>query len=242
MRDDTTVLLAGIMHNLNNYIQTIIGNAALGMNSSTGCDTKNHFKVILATADRCGETIKQIMAIMLSGKRDAVPVDARAVVSEVIDIFEPVAENIIRISYSCEDVPGVYGNESDISQILLNLLFNARDSINDNGEIAIGVYHANLDFIINKGRDNSMDYVCISVRDNGPGIPENIRENLFTEVRSTKKEKAHSGIGLVVSQLLAERYGGWIECAHTDHTGTEFVVYLQVCYDGIVNKELEVSA
>jgi C4-dicarboxylate-specific signal transduction histidine kinase len=72
--------------------------------------------------------------------------------------------------------------------------------------------------------------------DNGPGIPTSIHKKLFNEVRTTKKKAAHNGIGLVVSRFLAGRNGGWIECTHTDNTGTEFVVYLQVCIDRILKK------
>lgn len=242
MRDDTTVLLAGIMHNVNNYLQTIIGNATLGMKSFPEYGMNHHFRVILTAADKCSETIKQMMALMISGKRDAGPVDVRAVVSEVIDIFEPVAENIIRISCSSEDVPRVFGNESDLSQILLNLLFNARDAIDENGEIVFSIYNANRTMQFLDDANKPGDYVCISVKDNGPGIPKSIQNKLFTEVGSTKQDMAHQGVGLVVSQFLAERHGGWIECAHTDDTGTEFILYFQTYSDvSIDNKEFAVS-
>lgn len=229
MRDYKAILMVGVMHNLNNYLQTIIGNATLGINSYNGCDTKNHLRVILATADRCSKTIQKMMDLFLTGESESSVVDVVSVLSETIDIFNPIAGDATRISYSYEDVPCVYGNESDISHILLNLLFNAREAIQNNGEIWVRVYRDNHDMQSPKDENDTMDYVCISVKDNGPGIPENIQEILFNEVTSTKKEGTHKGIGLIVSKFLAECHDGWIECARTDHTGTEFVVYFQVC-------------
>ena len=238
MRDDATVLLAGVLHNLNNYLQVIIGNASLGMNSSLECGTKNNFKVILSAANRCGETVQQIMEIILSKKRDTRPVDVCTVISEAIEFFKPITDNNIRISYTCEDIPRVYGNESDISQILHNLLSNTRDAIQNKGEIVIGIYRSNDDGRLHNSAEDPADYICISVRDNGPGIPESIREKLFTEVISTKKDMAHAGIGLVVSQFLAQRHGGWIECAHSDKRGTEFIVYFPACNDAMLEKTM----
>jgi signal transduction histidine kinase len=226
MKKDAMVLLAGILHNVNNYLQTIVGNASLGINFSPERETNNHFKIILKTADRCGETIKQMMAIMMSEKRNRHAVDIRTIVSEMIEMFTPIADNIVRISYSCEDVPSVYGDESDISQILMNLLFNARDAIESNGEINIWIYCSNRNNKFCDNTQNAEEYVCISVKDNGPGIPEIIQEKIFTDIRTTKKGDTHKGIGLVVSQFLAERNSGWIECVHTSSSGTEFVIYL----------------
>src|SRR5512143_3760043 len=105
MREDSTVLLAGILHNVNNYLQTIVGNAILGMNSSRIYNSKNHFKAILSTADRCSETIKQMMTMIKSGKKESCAVDIRTVISDIIEMFEPISESITGISYSSEDVP-----------------------------------------------------------------------------------------------------------------------------------------
>lgn len=230
---DEFILMAGILHNVNNYLQTIIGSATLGMYPSLGGDMKEHYKLILTTADRCSKTIRQMMTMVTSAKRESHEVDIRSVVSEVIDMFKPVAGNVVHISCSCEDVPSVYGDESDISQIILNLLINARDAIHENGEISISIYRAVGSAWMRNNIDEPGDYVGISVRDNGPGIPESIQKKLFTEVGTTKTETSHCGIGLVVSRFFAERHGGRIECAHTDNRGTEFVIYFQACSDAV---------
>lgn len=197
MSENLTLPLAGILHNLNNYLQAIIGNATLGMNSPLGCVTKNRFRTIQYAAERCSEAIKRLMAMVMSAHRESSPIEISAVVSETIEVFKPVAANIQHIVYSCGDVPNVYGNESDISQILLNLMYNSRDAIQNNGELVVSVYRGERVENLRNGMDNPEDFVCISIRDNGPGIPESVQKKLFTEVKSPKRN--HQITGSVLS-------------------------------------------
>ncbi len=105
---------------------------------------------------------------------------------------------------------------SALERILLNLLRNAREASGDAGEVAVGVRDV---------RRRGRGYVGISVRDTGPGLPEDVpTDRLFEPFYTTKK--TGTGLGLAVSKALAEASGGWIEARNHPDGGAEITVYL----------------
>jgi signal transduction histidine kinase len=123
----------------------------------------------------------------------------------------------IRIGTS-PDLPPVLGNRTQIQQVILNLIRNGTDSINasgrGDGSIRIGAAF-----------DAKSGTVKVSVRDNGPGVPEESRAMLFMPLNSTKAGGLGLGLSLCRSILLA--HGGDIWLASTGPTGAVFMFTLK---------------
>ncbi|RMH15773.1 MAG: sensor histidine kinase, partial [Gammaproteobacteria bacterium] len=108
-------------------------------------------------------------------------------------------------------------DRDSVKQILVNLLKNAAEAV----EKETGVIEVSS-FVTTNGE--GQQELAIEVRDNGPGIPEEVRPHLFQQVESTKRGE-HSGVGLSVVNSLVTRLGGRITCRTAD-TGTVFTVLL----------------
>jgi signal transduction histidine kinase len=106
----------------------------------------------------------------------------------------------------------------ELRQVFTNLLINAIDALPRGGRIRVNAadaYHRNS--------------VCVSIADNGPGIPENVRGKIFQPFFTTKISKG-TGLGLWISQGILRKYGGCIRMrtstAPQPTTGTVFRVCL----------------
>jgi signal transduction histidine kinase len=97
----------------------------------------------------------------------------------------------------------------------MNILSNAVDAIDDKGTIT-------LKTSISKG------IIQISIKDTGPGIPENIREKIFDPFYTTKGVGKGTGLGLSISQSIIEKHKGNISVKSETGKGTEFIISIPV--------------
>jgi len=127
------------------------------------------------------------------------------------------------------DLPEIQSNENTLKQILTNLVKNAAEACEENGEIQIKTAG---NIYMNGNR-----YIQISVKDNGPGIPADILDNLYSPGNSSKGGE-HTGSGLAIVSGLVDELGGQISCQtynssssannSQQQTGTEFSVLIPV--------------
>jgi signal transduction histidine kinase len=107
-------------------------------------------------------------------------------------------------------------DKDKLKQILINLLKNASEAMPDGGEITLSTQEL---LVSDEGK-----YLEIRVQDNGPGLPEQIRRDLFRPVKSTKAA-GHSGLGLSITAQLTKELKGRIHC-RSNFRGTEFIIAL----------------
>ncbi len=109
-------------------------------------------------------------------------------------------------------IPTILSEADNLKQILINIIKNAVEALPEGGTIVITTRD-------NYYQDNRK-YIEVSIRDNGPGIPERILTNLFQPVESTKT--GHSGLGLTIVKTLVDELHGHISCYSAPQAGTEF--------------------
>ncbi|WP_300455035.1 GAF domain-containing protein [Accumulibacter sp.] len=115
------------------------------------------------------------------------------------------------------DLPRIPVNPADLQDILLNLIANARDAMEDGGELSL---RASM----------RSDWVVVEVSDTGRGIPEKDREAIFEPLFTTKPTEKGMGMGLALSRRLAERIGGSLKLASPSgqRSGESFVLSLPI--------------
>ena len=122
--------------------------------------------------------------------------------------------NNIAISYQEEEVISIFGNQNEFSQVLLNLIINARDAL---------IHHKAITPNITITADIEAKYNILKVSDNAGGIPPDLLEQIFEPYFSTKGDKG-TGIGLyMVRTIIQEKFGGTVT-AHNDEAGAVFVI------------------
>ncbi len=114
------------------------------------------------------------------------------------------------------DLPLISGNANQIQQVLINLMINAQQAMQGSGEVSITTSNGN----------SGMVNIC--VKDDGPGIPEDIQAKIFEPFFTTKEVGKGTGLGLSVSYGIIKEHKGDIRVKSAPGDGTEFRISLPV--------------
>lgn len=124
-----------------------------------------------------------------------------------------------------ETLPRVAGDSDRLQQVLINLLLNAIQAMPDGGTLSVETA------VVRRARPGledgaQQDFVVVSVRDTGCGIPESIREKIFDPFYTTKESDGGTGLGLAVCSGIVKEHDGWIDVDDAPGGGTVFRVYV----------------
>ncbi len=223
-------LTAGIAHDFNNMLTGIIGFSELAKAQASG-QVKERIDKVLEISDRAANLVRQILLVGRKILPEQRPVDINKLIEDSISMFRRILGENIKIKvFPQTNLPIVEADPSQITQVLMNLVVNARDSMPDGGTITIkteGLY-IDEDYCRNYSWAKSGNYVTISVMDAGEGIPDKIRDRIFEPFFTTKEVGKGTGLGLAVTYSIIKNHGGWINFYSEVGKGTEFRVYLPV--------------
>mgnify|MGYP003638949364 CR=1 FL=1 len=228
-------LAGGIAHDFNNLLTGIIGNLALvhfemPRNSPILEDLESAEKA----AQRAAELVKQLLGYSRQSFLNLDVCNPNFLIEEVTTFLGRSFDPGIKIDTDlCDRIWDVEVDGTQINQVLMNLCVNARDAMEEHGnkgELVLSTQ--NLDLRSKDLRTYSHEaatpgkYVCISVRDNGNGIPDHIVEHIFDPFFTTKGQGKGTGLGLATSLGIVEQHGGWMTCETKIGEGTTFLVHL----------------
>lgn len=209
-------LTAGIAHNFNNILSAILPSLHLVAPHVRPEGAKLVRNAQLA-AERATDLVSELMVV--AGRKTGQArkaLDLTEVVERVVRICRTTFGGWVQLTFDCEyEVPPLLGNESQIEQVLLNLLLNARDAFEE-GSTSCPRIDLELDI-----EDNQL---ILRVMDNGPGMDAGTLQHVFEPFFTTKG--AGTGLGLATAYAIIGEHGGTIECASKPGRGTEFVLAL----------------
>ena len=160
--------------------------------------------------NRVSTIISALKKMARRQSHDVVEFDAAAAVREAVLIFERAKVGSCTVDCTVDALPNVRGSPGGLSQVLLNLLDNALDSMGGTGKIEVTAR-------------TSAGGVEIRVRDFGSGISEEARAHLFEAYYTTKESGKGSGLGLYLSKQILDSGGAKLEFTTGDE-GTTFVI------------------
>jgi two-component system cell cycle sensor histidine kinase/response regulator CckA len=221
------VLAGGLAHDFNNLLVAILGNADLGLRDTRpGVPGHAALDNIRQAALRAAELTDQLLAYAGRGGVAPTRVAPRPLIDELLRISAPAMPDNIEVHVDIPDDLTMRGDASQIRQILLNLIANARDALGEpGGRIAISgsiVHHAGapgLDDVITPAAG---DYVMLQIADNGPGIDRETRRRIF-EPFFTTKPTGH-GLGLAATLGVVRAHGGGLRLISGPGKGARFEV------------------
>jgi signal transduction histidine kinase len=148
------------------------------------------------------------------------PVDLRRVVDFAAQLTHGELRRRARLELEVEKVPAVFGSETRLGQVLVNLLVNAAHAMAAD-DTRRNVIRVGL-------REGPGRRVALTVSDNGCGIPPAVRPHLFEPFYTTKPVGEGTGLGLWVCQGIVQAHGGEIEVESSLGEGTTFRVLLPI--------------
>ena len=139
---------------------------------------------------------------------------------EVIYLFKAEMHNKnIQVRHSVEEnLPSVFLDRQQVKQVLINLLYNAIDSMQEGGELTIGVSK--------DSHSDGRDMITVSVSDTGGGIPPEIFENIFNPFFTTKNQG--TGLGLSICRKIITGHGGTINIENNIGQGVTVYIHLSL--------------
>lgn len=231
-------LAGGIAHDFNNILSSIRGYCDLVM---MRLDPDSIFyKDLKQIQDAISRATSLSRQLLLFGKQQPMEITSVNLNSLVQGVSEMVArllgENISLILSLEPDIMMIKGDRSQIEQVILNLILNARDAMPNGGTIRVTTENHVGDGST-EDKSSSGKLVCLSVSDEGVGIPPEQIDRIFEPFYTTKKAPSGTGLGLSIVQSIVERHRGWITVSSQVNKGTTFRVYFPT--DGDLADEQE---
>jgi two-component system, cell cycle sensor histidine kinase and response regulator CckA len=224
-------LAGGIAHDFNNLLTAIRGNAELLMHYLKKDPARvADVEEILHASDRAATMTRQLLAF--SRKHTVAPV--RLDVNELADNVARLARRLLGTDVALEIQPAaglrpVMADASQLEQLLLNLVLNARDAMPEGGRIVVRTANRQLpDGASESARANlsSGEYVLLQVVDNGIGMDQATQARIFEPFFTTKEPGRGTGLGLSTVYGIVRQMGGAITVISERHQGATFSVYL----------------
>ncbi len=131
----------------------------------------------------------------------------------------------INVVFDLDDnIPDIEGNPYKFEQVIVNFFNNAKDALEEKAEKSAEDFEKKM-FVISRFANN---YIIVEVKDNGTGIPENIKTNIFLPFFTTKSIGKGSGLGLSISLGIIKELGGLIELESKESEGTTMRIKIPV--------------
>lgn len=224
-------LAGGIAHDLNNILTPILTAAQLLQIKLPNVDDRSQrmFQTIESNAKRGAALVKQVLQFTrgIEGKRTIVQINY--LFSEIKQLVQETFPKSIKFSVNIQpELWTVIGDATNLHQVLMNLVVNARDAMPDGGSLSlcaenlfIDEHYARLNLDANVGH-----YIVISITDTGIGIEPEILDRIFEPFFTTKDFGKGTGLGLSTVQGIIKSHHGFVKVHSEVGKGTQFEIFL----------------
>jgi signal transduction histidine kinase len=234
-------LLSGVAHELNNPLSNISSSCQILMEEIDDADIV-YKKELLSQIDEQTDRARNIVRSLLEFSREKAfkreLLQLRSLFEETIGFVKGQVPANIAITLDIPVEIALYADKQRIQQAFLNLVKNAIDAMGDNGDISIKASSHNAtdkageeaeiyNYLKYHGKCTlEEDTVDIMIKDNGPGIPQEILSKIFDPFFSTKDVGKGSGLGLFIVHEIIEEHDGCIAVDSKMNEGTTFLIRL----------------
>jgi len=222
-------LAGGIAHDLNNLLLPISMGVSLLKKYDPDERSLRTLDNIERSARRGSELVKQVLSFARGIEGSRLAVHVRDIVREIHSIFESTFPKNLRMEVSVpDDLWWIDADPTQLNQVLLNLLVNARDAMPSGGTITITARNADIDEHYARMHRGTAagQYVMLEVKDEGTGMPQDIVDRIFEPFFTTKEIGRGTGLGLSTVAAIVQSHGGYVNVYSELGKGTVFKVYL----------------
>ena len=223
------VMAAGVAHDFNNTLRAITGVSELISIKSREQETRTHAEEICRAVQQASEICRQMLAYTGRSTAEKSVIDLCGLIREMMPLVKAALPDRVAISFEASLEPAlVYGNTTQLQQVLMNLVTNAADAIGGKGDIQMRV-----DNQLVSGRISSSayfwissptpgEYIALSVTDTGHGMEPDVVAQIFDPYFTTKK--SGHGLGLSSVQGIASSHNAALGVWSKPGAGTRFTI------------------
>jgi PAS domain S-box-containing protein len=221
-------LAGGVAHDFNNILMAISSYAELLDKKLTDETTRRYASEIVKATDRGSSLTEGLLTVSRKQVGSPKVLDLNALIAEETRMLKRLIPENIDVQFSAGDHIGrVKMDPSQVQQVLMNLVINARDAMPNGGRLVIETANAELDGancpLASEAQAGK--YVKVAVSDNGCGMTAEVKSRIFEPFFTTKEPGKGTGLGLAIVFCIVKQAGGQIFVHSEPDVGTTFKVY-----------------
>jgi signal transduction histidine kinase/ActR/RegA family two-component response regulator len=234
-------LAGGVAHDFNNILVVINGYAEMLLSESPAPDAaRTALLEIQKAGNRARALTRQLLAFSRRNVIEPKIIDLNATVKNMSGMLERLIREDIKFKIKqAPKLPSVRADESQLEQVIMNLVINAGDALPNGGQIELATSSVKLEqpLPFHGGEIEPNHYTILSVCDNGTGMSEDVKAKIFEPFFTTKPPGQGTGLGLATCFGIVQQSHGYIRCDSSLGTGTRFDVYLPAIHAAAIGSK-----
>jgi PAS domain S-box-containing protein len=222
-------LAGGVAHDLNNILAPIMMSIEILKSTTDTPQTREILEAIEVSAKRGADIVRQVLSFARGVEGERIEIQPNHLFKDLEHIIKDTFPKDVRLTFTIpKDTWTIFGDPTQVHQVLLNLCVNARDAMPNGGSLLVGVENCLFDdhYVAMNSQAKAGRYVKISVTDTGTGIPPAILDKIFDPFFTTKELNKGTGLGLSTVMAIVKSHGGIVNVYSEPGKGTTFKVYL----------------
>jgi PAS domain S-box-containing protein len=223
-------LAGGVAHDFNNVLNIIFGYAQLSLQRLNQNDPLyENIQQIIGAGDRAAGLTRQLLAFSRKQVLQPIVLNLNQIIGEFEMMLRRIlGEDIDFILVLAPDLGVVRADPSQIEQVLLNLVVNARDAMSEGGKLTVETSNVEIDqeYAAHHVDTKPGPYVQLAISDTGCGMDDKTRARIFEPFFTTKSNGKGTGLGLSTVYGIVTQSGGNVSVYSEPGRGTTFKIYL----------------
>ncbi|UCF70484.1 MAG: HAMP domain-containing protein, partial [candidate division WOR-3 bacterium] len=209
-------LAAGVAHEINNPLTSILLNSHLLLERSSDEGNKENLQLIIDETARCGTIVSGLLEFARQTPPEKTPVDINKIIESTLLIMETQAlvHKVRFVREFADGLSDIMVDVNKVKQVFTNIVMNAMEAMSHGGSLTIRTH-------LSEERDS----IEIEFEDTGKGIPDEYLKKIFDPFFSTKGAKG-SGLGLAISYGIIQQHNGRIDVRSEVGKGTSITISL----------------
>jgi len=206
-------MVSGALHDLGTPLSVIGTNVDLLLSQPNKPDVEKRLETMRSQVKHCTDLVKTTLRFLRRSPEVQTEISLNEVVEQCLEVARPflISHQVVSFSDLTPGLGSIMGDIVMVRQAVLNLVYNAAQAME----------HSKDARMVRVRTWTEEGFVCLTVDDTGPGIPEEIREHIFNTLFTTKGKQG-TGLGLSVVKYVMHRHGGDVQVENLPGQGTRF--------------------
>jgi PAS domain S-box-containing protein len=227
-------LASGMAHDLKNLLVPVKMAAELLKRKNEDKNSQSILTAIGLSAEHSISLVQQVLSFVRGVEGQHVPLRAADLLRRALSVIQENLPSNIEVEENLQNNSAfVHGDETQLRQVLVNLINNAKDAMPEGGRLTVALVCEHVNKSMAEAIPNAVEgsYVIWSISDTGTGIPSEHIEKIFDPFFTTKEISKGTGLGLSIVAGIVKGHKGFITVESVMDKGTTFHVYLPELQD-----------